>query len=95
MTIASNEQVTSELATTLKESLAGYNGFRLQEFSGSAPVSGNATHDSIGSSVTNALDAWEKLVVSDATAIQQTGFQLGTLDTDIAKALLGVGGGGQ
>ena len=90
--LQSNADRASSLASEVQQSLASYLGFKLLNISGPAPVLGSNIHDNLSSPLSNALSAWNNLIVSDANALLNIASTLEGTDSTVARGLLGVGG---
>lgn len=90
--IVSDPNSTVNQSTRLRASVEGYRSFSTQTFASfSSGTEGNELHDSIASSVHDALHTWTVLIYSDARAITTTGLTFSQTDNTIANKLLGIG----
>ncbi|ERL06190.1 hypothetical protein HMPREF1316_0663 [Olsenella profusa F0195] len=104
--INSNGVSADDVASTLRNSLGDYLDFSLQNLgeggsdgSGlgdgavAAPVSGNADHDALNGTVTDALHAWSDLIDADAGAVVDAASAFEDVDAQAAARMLGVDSG--
>jgi len=90
--IVSDESAAGELAAYVQSCLDEYLGFKLCELSPHAQVSASSAHDSLAGGISNALSAWNDLVVSDANALIDAAQRFSICDKELAR-FLGAGGG--
>ena len=90
--IQSSTLEAEELAATIRENLAGYLGFTLNDISIPAPSSNSTAHGNLQGGITSALEAWDRLITSDAQAIIDYARTIESFDSSLGEKLLGVGG---